>query len=644
MHVIEICVEDYGPFKGKHTIKLAPSVYGVIGRHDDDPGRSNWLGKSWALGLVRFALFGAHGGSTEDGIIHDGESKCTVAIEMDDGTCIQRSRERGKSTQLLLCIGTSTNATQKRAQELIEEYIKMSLPDFDASCFIEQKQIARMVIARPAERTEIVNAWLELKPLQEACGYASDELRTHLQSKAAIMVCVEKDLELRADENYDDKAQQELIKKLELSLAGIVDLRSLLKDDIEVALQWENQNTWAHEFEELVVQGRAKKIDVAKLEAELVVSGEEEMLEDEAQEAATASTNARARHDDDKLLAKGEFDGQCPVMRAECPVSAGVRQTKHHAKKRLPQHVENTDRLKLKYDAAMTLKANRATVERELTKAIRELDQIRKDANERADAHDFVEDNEDPGDPSELRVREEQYDEQIASKKGELSLARQVRVDWEAAGKSVEKSQGDLEAIDDKIRTAREAVAILGRGGAQKEIATSALADIETLANDLLTSASIDLSIAVQWAREGKGLASHCDACGAPFGTSAKVKACPSCNSARGPKMVEKLELELSNRSGAADDIAGLAFQLAASSWLRKKRKSDWSTVFIDEPFGALDETNADNLSTHLHSMIQGKFGFEQGFLVAHSPRIMGAMPARVVVASDGTSSRLGVE
>ncbi len=51
MHVIKLEVTNYGPFKGTHSIDLTPSVYGIVGRHNDDPGRSNWLGKSFCLSL-----------------------------------------------------------------------------------------------------------------------------------------------------------------------------------------------------------------------------------------------------------------------------------------------------------------------------------------------------------------------------------------------------------------------------------------------------------------------------------------------------------------------------------------------------------------------------------------------------------------
>lgn len=644
MHVVLIEVTNYGPFKGRHRIKLEPSVYGIVGRHAADPGRSNWLGKSWALGAVRYALYGAHNAPSDDAMIHNGEAESAVHLEMDDGTLVTRGRKVGKATQLKYTPGKrpAAAATQKRAQELINDYMKMDLVDFDASCFIEQKQIARMVTASPADRTKIVNAWFELGPLQEAATHASDHLRTLLAEKSRNAQV--RETSLAAFEDFDVEVARKSVAKLETRAAGLVELRRILKEQIQTGREWQREKRRADEFEELLVEGKEMASKVAMLEAALAAMDSEASLEGAAQEAATALTNAKGLLADDAQLARGEFDGQCPVMRSECFLPDQVAETKDDAKRRLPQLTETCDRMKLEYDEAMRLKGARVSLERDLEAAKRDVDEIRSDAQERADAADFIDENPKPIAVEALVLKEEQYDADIAALKADQALLEAQIKGYEAAMVAVEQYGPEAQKLDDNIRTAREAVAILGRSGAQKEIASSALAAIEKLANGLLSSASIDLTLAVRWAREGKGLASHCDACGAPFGASARVKACPGCNAARGPKLIEKLELELSNRSGAADDMAGLAFQLAASSWLRQKRGSDWSVVFIDEPFGALDETNARNLSSHLHTLIRGDFGFEQGFLVAHSASIMGAMPARVVVTSDGMASSLGVE
>lgn len=107
--------------------------------------------------------------------------------------------------------------------------------------------------------------------------------------------------------------------------------------------------------------------------------------------------------------------------------------------------------------------------------------------------------------------------------------------------------------------------------------------------------------------------------------------------------MIEELEPVISDRSGAADDIAGLALQLSAASWLRGNRSSNWGSVMIDEPFGALDETNRSQLATHLHLMLSGPDSFDQAFVVAHDARIMEALPARITIRNDGTTSRIEV-
>jgi DNA repair exonuclease SbcCD ATPase subunit len=576
-------------------------------------------------------------------MIHNGETEASVHIELDTGALITRKRKAGKSTQLAFISRTGRpTATQKRAQELINDYMKMSLADFDASCFIEQKQIARMVTASPADRTKIVNAWLELGPLQDAAGYASDHLRTLLASKSQNAQAQE--TSLAAFEDFDVEGARAKAAKMELQIAGMVDLRRVIKDEIQVGIDWRRQKRRSDEFENALEMGKEQAGQVTTLEAELAALDDDATLEKAAEDAAVEVVMTRELHNSDKSLAEGEFDGQCPVMHGKCPARDEVVESKDYAKRRLPQHIEDVDQRRIAYDNVMTLKANRATAERELENCKRDLDAIRTIAQDRSEAADFIAENPTPIDTDGQMDKESQYDDDIADLKVEKSMLETAIKSYEAAQKTAAEHGPAAQKLDDDIRTAREAVAILGRGGAQKEVASSALTSIETLANGLLSQASIDLTIAVRWAREGKGLASHCDACGAPFGTSARVKVCPGCNAARGPKMIEKLELDLSNRSGAADDMAGLAFQLAASSWLRRKRGSDWSVVFIDEPFGALDETNARNLSSHLHTLIRGAFGFEQGFLVAHSASIMGAMPARVVVKSDGVSSSLEVE
>jgi DNA repair exonuclease SbcCD ATPase subunit len=112
---------------------------------------------------------------------------------------------------------------------------------------------------------------------------------------------------------------------------------------------------------------------------------------------------------------------------------------------------------------------------------------------------------------------------------------------------------------------------------------------------------------------------------------------CGKCGAAREHKSDGKLHLALSDRSGAAEDLGGLAFQLAAARWLRSRRGSPWSVVVLDEPFGALDEHNRRALATSLTGLIGD--GFEQAFVVAHDRRTLDAMPNRILVRAHAKHS-----
>ncbi len=144
----------------------------------------------------------------------------------------------------------------------------------------------------------------------------------------------------------------------------------------------------------------------------------------------------------------------------------------------------------------------------------------------------------------------------------------------------------------------------------------------------------------LRWAREGEGLATQCGECGYPFPKSQKVKSCERCQASRGPKLVEKLTVELSDRSGAAEDLGGMAVLLGASAWLRHKRGAAWSSVFLDEPLGALDLANRKAFGSYIAGMLRGRQGFEQAFCIAHTRDSMDALPNRIEIVAEGKWSR----
>ncbi len=92
------------------------------------------------------------------------------------------------------------------------------------------------------------------------------------------------------------------------------------------------------------------------------------------------------------------------------------------------------------------------------------------------------------------------------------------------------------------------------------------------------------------------------------------------------------MRIELTQRSGAAEDLAGLAVQIAASAWLRESRGSAWRSIAIDEPFGSLDSCHSRALGAHLAALLAGKHGFLQSFVVAHDRASLDAFPSRIEI------------
>lgn len=650
MRATRIELRNWKRYRGEHVLDLADGVHAVCARLEDDETRSNWLGKtSLLVALGRFALYGTSGERLEDDWITRGEKAGHVRLVCDDGTRIERSRKRGQSTQLRLDEPDGKVRKQKQAQARIVELVGLSEADFAATCQVEQKQLARFILARPADRMEVVSGWLGLEPVQK-CEESVRQKLSQLtvrdqQLRNRLDVAIETHRSAAAAFFPDEEVQGDVVK---LAEARVEELRTeaevaegahrsaqiFLAKAAEVAGLVDQ----ADRFEAVVAEGKALKAEV--------IAANPRSLEAEASKLAGVVSErkialAAAVADYQKALAvkAGEFDGQCPVVCVECPAAEFVRdeaaksdEVVSRAEKAVEKATRAAEKARESHgEVADRLGAIRAKNTR--------LGQLRQAAVELKPAWKRVQADEARPDEEVALIAEEaaaEYnDAQVALQVAEERLDRLSR----AAGEMSAMSQ-KREALAAEMETAREAVAVFGRNGAQRRIAERALTTIEADANALLSECGIDLSVKIVWAREAAtGLATSCDSCGAAFPSSQRVKEC-ACGAKRGPKLTEKLDVEMSDRSGAAEDLAGMAFHLAAAAWLRRERGAAWSVALIDEPFGSLDEANRTALSTHLARMLRSRYGFEQAFVVSHDRETTDALPGRIIIEADAEGSR----
>lgn len=643
-------IENFYCFRGAWTMELGPTVYAVLAQAVDNPARSNWLGKSTVLTAFAYALFGWHTKTTDEGVITTGQDECSVTLCLNDGTTISRSKRRGKSTQVLFRAKGAQPITQGRAQEAIEKHIGFTQDDWFATCFFEQKRIGALVTARSAEKASIVEGWLaaELEPIQRLNAAAVKEL----SSATSSLLALEQERADIQSEVRDIKA--ELFGQ---DHSGGIDLVATLEDRIlqatgrltQVKAQLESARKEATEL--AVLRSKVAKVDQYDQIVEVGIQTKKELerhpeslvkAKDLAVEeyASVASKADEARAKLDQLRRSDfQFDGMCPLACQECPAADWVSEQATSpaaldaASKAAQEAIAAQQRAKVKLDAARKAAGEREAVERRLV-------QLRAKAEELYDEAEAAR-------PFRAALSlEEEVKQKIDDLEAEAQEARDQlaqlteNLDWTKA--AVTRFDDLCTAIHNAQRRkqlAAEAVELTGRTGAQQAIQELVMAKVERRANELLSSAGIPLQVKVSWEQATKGLAKVCGSCGTAFPTSQRVRSCVACGAARGPNVQRKLNIEPTNRSGAAEDLAGVALGIAAGQWLRAQRGARWSAVFIDEPFGALDQHNRQALGVHIAAMLRSSYA--SAFVVAHERAILSAMPGRINIVADQNGSRI---
>ncbi len=620
-YVTRIELDNWGPFRGKHTIELEPTVYAVVAQHENDPERSNWVGKTWFLNSMLFALTGLKPDSckSEDGWITDGEDTGGVQLWCDDGTHIERNRKRGRSTQLVVTLAGGKPQKQAVAQDNLYIAMGMDADDLLATSFIRQKATSRLITEDPAVRTKAIGGWVELGPLQLAEAWLRKQLNELLKQ--------ERGLELGDEPAGILGMLKTKLVEANAGLKEVTDDRDAAQRDLVQLTTWHRHQDDATEFEEVQARGKVVRADDDAYQApDMDATREAQAV------AAKAKGDALDREAELKELVHGEWDGKCPLTCQGCPAEVEVRAVGASMEMELSEAELVLDEAAGKADTAQTALDDALRGSHDSVARAAELVTLRSKAEQLLDGKEYIAEHGPPPTADESVEQLQDLNTEVSTwtqSVADLTAAIAAHAAYAAKAEQLAERRATFEGT---IRTHQEALAVVGRLGAQREVAEGALARIERGANTLLTDSGIDLQVAVRWAREGRGLATHCESCGSAFPTSQRVKTCDICGATRGPKLVEKLDIRPSNYSGAADDIAGLAFQLAASSWLRVKRSASWASACIDEPFASLDKANSRALSTHLHTLIRGNYAFDQGFLVAHDAQAMESLPARIQI------------
>lgn len=645
MRIASLRLKNVGPFRGEHLLELGPLVYAVVARTVLDPERSNWLGKTTLLETVELVLYGDHRYRTDDEWISHGEKFGEAEITFDDGSRAVRSRERAKRGTLIYVPSAGAAALMKdEAQEEIVRRVGLTKQDSIATWNFKQKAMSRFVTSDPADRMKMVSGWLRLGPLEKAekrTRELGSGLEASLKEIAMLMASMDaREAEIaRKDAAGNPVWTREAIEKAIPMFVEDLERRSGvvagLQDELEKNASVLAGRDRAKEYEQVIAEGLGEKKRLEGLQ--LPVLQERFSAARAKSLEASASYGAAQRDESAKAsAARGEFSGKCPVAGIACPATAEINAQNERSRSIADEAAKKLREARLAFE---TVNAEEQALGAEIQAANRiaqRLTMLREQAGKLWEAAKAAKDAGEPKDPAMLRARldKERGDQldvraEIERLKGWLAELDRMA----ATRKTLLAKRAEVEA---EIGTYRELAVIFGKQGAQRKVAEGALATIEEDANDVLRETGADLRVEVRWARETQGLAKACERCGWPFPASAKVRSCERCGAERGQQLESKLEIALSDRSGAAEDLAGAAVQLAASRWLRDDRGTAWSTALLDEPFGALDAAHRKGLASHLAAMLSGRYGFEQALVVAHHSSVLDALPGRIEIVRDG--------
>jgi DNA repair exonuclease SbcCD ATPase subunit len=654
VRIATIILEGWMCFGEKAELRLPAGPIAIVARWADDPGRSNWAGKTALLEAVRWCLLGTHRKRTDDAIITRGCAKASVDVRFDGGSRIMRTRPRGGPTTVMAWPVANEEACMGAAAEAaIERMLRLSGEDFESTTWFGQGDTEALVGQSSGPRREIVARWLDLDVWKRAGKGANAELeraRRELDLARASATAIPE----------ATNASEASLQGLESDLAAV---RGTVRELSEQLQAWELRQRAAASIQtarqELQQAGQraqeARKI-ASEAASAVVVAEEGEKLNAALKRADEVLGVAKQERDRAHRLVLTGFDGTCPVISAACPARSQVETMRGRFMEQAEAAKEKLDAALVRRGEAQRAVADAHQVERSAVAARTRLEEAIAATHSLAERVRKLEEQlagdaiAAEGDEVSWRQERHAAESRAAELERAIGAARQALRTEQANQKAREAAATRTQAAEVGSRSALLAARALGPAGIPARIAADQLRALEERANALLVGSG--LSFTLSWQRELGDPASECAECGREYEKRSRAKDCPGCGAVRGKRMADELDILVDDGSGEVEDarvksggarvLVAAAVRLAGGMMLRERRGSPLALAVVDEPFGPLDKRNRTTLARTFASML-GSVGLEQAFVVSHDEALLSALPSRIVIVRDGKRSRAEV-
>jgi DNA repair exonuclease SbcCD ATPase subunit len=654
MYLAGILIRNWMCYAGENRIDgLPPGPIAVVAQYVENARRSNWGGKTALLEAVRFAITGQHRKRTDDACITHGADGMEVGLRFDTGLEVTRTRPRGGPT--VLRVVDPVNAPglvmeREAAEQHLVRVLRVSPEDLENTNWIGQGDTEALVGQTSGARRAVVSRWLELD-LWERLGVAASRRSREATTALEIARRATKEPDPRALEAIDEDLARTTARAKEIDaevaeIDGRLSKYSTLGKIAALRTELESVSTSGREL-------RAELTALPRLDEEAIAEERRDL-----ERARFDLSEAEKEQQEARSLLGGSFDGTCPVTCNACPVADDIRGERAAFTEKLSAARARSVAASAKVREHLEVVRNADEVTRTRDRLVHRLNDAIARARETKRRLDAAEAEAkaanlalDSGEIANLRARRTALQEErstIAEERGRLTEERRSAVTFAARNEARERAIADAEKA---ARVAALTARALGSAGIPARIAAESLRGLEERANSLLAGSGLSFSLA--WERELADPSPTCLECGHVYEKRKREKACPSCGAARARKRSDELDILVDDGSGDVEDaraksggakvLVACAIRLAGGMMLRERRGAPLDVAFVDEPFGPLDAENRETLARTFAGLLSS-VGLQQALVVSHDATLLEALPARIVVTREGSSSRLTLE
>ena len=677
MYVSKVIIEGFMPFKGKHEITFeAGQVIGITGQYGEDFSKSNRAGKSSFIDAIVWGLFGKSRAKKEIELIFTGneETRVTTFLKSEDNeVSITRWRDSGNKggTELVGHEGEKKAATQAE----IDKLIGLTYEEFLFTAFFKQDDIDQFMKADAQKKKQILMRWIQTNNWgtyeDSAAEFRKELVRNQTGIKGKLQGLPEEDIDI---ESLHKEMAEITKRKTEGIAPGVLDLnKKILALDLQLQelnqtfeiknkiIKFENEinhlksqrpdNTNMKASEDALRSNIAKYPTIDKTKYEEAIDKKDKhtstLAELRTKYSQTASRMKKAQQD---------MTGVCPITNESCDQVALSQEQLNEWKKELIGYKTQADKIKeLKEKCEKIIKLHQhqkdwesklllleekkklsANLEKGIADKTKEMIKLQESLPQDID-----------GRKRKVNEAKQGFSDQKADLEIELeTLERRVGTIGELIRQQKTKEERmagikkDLSGINQQLADAKWVEYMFGKNGIPSIELENSFQEIENDANMILKNLQAPFHIEFEATRQLDKWEPSCLACDAQFKKGERTHICENCGTPREKKRRDELSLRMFEGgnerpyyldSGGGQILQAIALRLALTQLARRRNGSGWGTLFLDELFGKLDESNRQLVSELIVSTLR-QLGFEQIFVISHDPNIQSSLSNQLII------------